>query len=124
MATVGKMDEVQESGNAKVRVSSLCVHLKKVRTFIDTSNVGDQRWEASASRRGLARFLPGHFSQSRSIRVGSHELPLQELAARRTTRVFDQVLSTIFFLSRCRVNSRVVTILTGFFHFSKIFWLI
>ena len=36
-----------------------------LRTFMDTSTVGDQRWGASASRRGLAR------------RVGSHVLPLQ-----------------------------------------------
>ena len=34
-------------------------------TFIDTSNVGDHMMEASASRRRLARFLPGHFRGSR-----------------------------------------------------------
>ena len=34
-----------------------------LRPFSGTSNVGDQRWEASAGRRGLARLLPGYFPE-------------------------------------------------------------
>ena len=34
-----------------------------LRTFSDTSNVGDQRWEAPAGRRGLARLLPDYFPE-------------------------------------------------------------
>ena len=51
-----------------------------LRTFIDTSNARP-KMGSTASRRGLARFLSGHFPGSRRTRVGSHVLPPQGLAA-------------------------------------------
>ena len=50
-----------------------------LRTFIGHLECGTPKMGASAIRRGLARFLPGHFPGSRRTRVGSHVLHYKDL---------------------------------------------
>ena len=77
-------NKVQESRKAKVhgrfprglligKAHTQRAHEEGVfRTFIDTSNVGDQRWEPPPVDADCYACLPGHFPGSRRTRAGSH----------------------------------------------------